>query len=188
MDTSQLLNTTKDKMQKALVVVQGDLATIRTGRATPALIENIKISAYDDTVSLRLAEMATIASQDGRTLIVSPFDISQIKAVAKGIQSADVNLTPVIDGKIIRLTVPPLTEDRRKEYIKLARAKTEGGRVMIRQIRHDTFSQIKRAYEDDKLNDDEKKFIEDKIQQLIDSTINELEVIAKRKEEELGRV
>lgn len=188
MDIRQLAQTTTDKMHKALEVIKNDLATVRTGRATPSLIENVLISAYDGTAKMKLQEMATIMAADSRTLNVTPFDSTQLSAIERGIFEANVGLTPVVESNLIRLSIPTLTQERRQEYLKLAKAKVEAGRVMIRQIRHDVMSEIKRAYEADTLNEDASIHLEDEIQTITDHTMAELDVLWEKKEQELLQV
>lgn len=188
MDTTTLLGATKDKMRKTLEVVRHDLGTIRTGRATPALVENVVVNAYDGTAKMKLSEMATITASDSRTLVVSPFDTTQTKAIEKSILESNIGLTPMVDGNIIRLTVPSLTEERREEFIKLAKAKIEGGRVMVRQIRHDVMAQLKRAKDAEEVNEDERTFTEKKIQDLTDELMAEIDSLWSKKEEELRQI
>ena len=188
MERDILLQEIRGKMDKALEVLVEDLATIRSGRATPVLVENIKISCYNGTQILKLLELATITTQDSQTLLVSPFDQTVIKEIEKGISEANLGLTPAVDGNLIRVKIPPLSEERRKEYLKLAKAKLEGGRIMIRQIRKEAMIKIKRAAEAGEVNEDERKNLEDQIQKITDKTNSNIEMMGKRKEEELVRL
>jgi ribosome recycling factor len=184
----QLLAEVKLKMQKALQVLREDLATIRTGRATPALVENVTVSAYDGTQHLKIKEMATIATDGPRMIVISPFDPSVIRELEKGINAANLGFTAAVDGQVIRINIPSLTAERRAEYIKLAYTKLEGGRVMIRQIRHEVLSDLKRKFEAKEINEDDKKRLEKEIQTLTDEMIAEIEVVRERKETELKEV
>lgn len=186
--TEQLIANTQDHMRKAVAVVTQDLASIRSGRATPALVENILISAYEGTQRMRVLEMATITTQDTRTIVISPFDPSVMKDIERGIGEAGVGLNPVVDGEIIRIVIPPLSEERREEYVKLARAKLEAGRVMIRQIRHEAMKSLKQKEEAGEVSEDERTGGEKKIQQLTDEMIGEIDAIGARKEAELMQV
>ena len=188
MDPQQISQTTRGKMHKGLDVIRQDLATVRTGRAAPSLVENIMVSAYDGTAKMKLQELATITTTDNRTLVVAPFDTTQTAAIEKAILEANVGLTPIVDGGMIRLTIPSLTEERRQEYAKLAKSKIESGRIMIRQIRHDVMAEIKRAYEADTLNEDAKAHLEDEIQRITDETMAEIDVFWEKKEQELMQV
>lgn len=178
----------KNKMQKAIFHLQEDLATIRTGRATPALVENVMISAYDGTANMRVKEMATITTEGARMIIIAPFDPNVIKDIEKGINSQNLGFNASTDSNLIRINIPPLTSDRRDEFVKLAHTKIEGGRVMIRQIRHDVMSKLKRDHEASEISEDEKKRLEKEIQEMTDEMMAEIEVLREKKEEELSRV
>lgn len=184
----QLIAELRQKMQKAIEAVRVDLQTVRTGRANPQLIENYLINAYGGTQKLRLKELATITTSEARILIVSPFDITIIDEIVKGIQEANIGLNPVKEGKIIRIFIPPLTAERRAEYLRLIRTKAEGGRIMIRQIRHEAMIQLKRRKENGEIDEDSKKRIEKRIQEATDEIIAEIDRLLEIKEEELMRV
>lgn len=184
----QFLTAVKDKMVKAMHMVAEDLATIRTGRATPALVENLVISAYEGTQHLKLKEMATITTEGARMLIIAPFDPTVIRDIERGINSANLGHTGAVDGQIIRISIPPLTDERRQEYIKLAHTKLEGGRVMIRQVRHEAMADLKRKFEAKELGEDEKKHIEKEIQNYTDDFMAEIEVMRENKEKELREI
>jgi ribosome recycling factor len=184
----QFIPTMIIKMQKAIQVLQEDLSSIRTGRATPALVENLVISAYENTQHLKLKEMATIGTEGPRMIIISPFDPSSIKDVERGINGANLGYTGAVDGNIIRISIPPLTAERREEYIKLCSTKIEGGRVMIRQIRHDAMTDVKRKFEAKEISEDDKKREEKEIQNHTDKFMGEIELLREKKEAELREV
>lgn len=186
--TDDFLASVKAKMQKALEVTRTDLATVRTGRATPALVENMIISAYGGSSKMKVREMATITTQDNKTLLIQPFDPATHDEIVKGIQEANTGLSPVSDGEAIRISIPPLSEERRQEYIKLAKAKLEAGRVMIRQIRHEEMSKSKRAFEAKEITEDEKKREEKLIQEVTDEMTTELDDLGASKEKELMQI
>jgi len=188
MEKPELLSETRAKMAKAIEVLAEDLATVRSGRATPALIENIKISCYTGTQELKLLELATITTQDDLTLLVAPFDQTIIEEIEKGILSANLGLTAGIDGHLIRVKLPPPSEEQRQEFLKLARKKLEGGRIIIRQIRKEGRFQIKKAFENDELNEDEERDLREKIQELTDKANEQIETMGKKKEQELMRL
>lgn len=175
-------------MRKSVAVAAQDLASIRSGRATPALVENIMILAYEGTQRMRVLEMATITTQDTKTIVISPFDPSVIKDIERGIGDAGVGLNPIVDGDIIRIAIPPLSEERREEYVKLAKVKLEAGRVMVRQVRHDAMRDLSRMETDKQISQDEKKLGEKKVQELTDEMIAELDALGERKEAELMQV
>ncbi len=184
----KLLSQTRDRMRKAFEITQTDLSSVRSGRATPALVEHIVISAYGGSQKLKVMEMATITTMDAKTLVISPWDPSVIGDVEKGILEANIGLTPVVDGEIIRMSIPPLSEERRQEYIKLARAKLESGRIMIRQIRHEAMRDLKKAQDNGDIAEDERKHGEKKVQELTDEMIAEIDALGDRKEQELLQV
>lgn len=183
-----LIAEVKTKMQKAIQVLQDDLATVRTGRASPALIENVPITAYEGTQNLKVKEMATITTEGPRALIIAPFDPTVVKDIEKGINSANLGLNAVVDGQLIRINIPALTSDRRDEFIKLANSKLENGRVMLRQIRHDILSSIKRNFEAKEIFEDDKKKLEKEMQTLTDEMMAEIEVLREKKEQELRQI
>jgi ribosome recycling factor len=185
---AQVLVEAKNKMIKALAVLREDLGTIRTGRATPALVENVIISAYENTQHLRIKEMATITTDGPRMIIISPFDPSVIRDLEKGINGANLGYTGSSDGNIIRINIPPLTAERRNEYIKLAHTKLEGGRIMIRQARHEIMGNIKKMVDAKEISEDDQKRLEKEVQTLTDEMISEIEVLREKKEKELMEV
>lgn len=183
-----LLNQTRDRMKKAIEVTTTDLSSIRSGRATPALVEHIVIPAYGGSQRLKVLELATITTMDAKTIIITPYDPSIIGEIEKGIQEANRGFSPAIDGEIIRVTIPPLSEERRQEYIKLARAKVEGGRIMVRQVRQDAMRQVKKLQEENQISEDDKKHAEKLIQELTDEMVADLNGLLERKEAELMQV
>lgn len=185
---AQLLASVKDKMFKAIHMLQEDLGTIRTGRATAALVENVVISAYDNTQHLRMKELATITTDGPRMIIISPFDPSIMKDIERGINVANLGYTAYMDGQVIRINIPSLTAERRDEYIKLAHVKLEGGRIMIRQVRHEVMADIKRQFEAKELSEDDKTRIEKDIQTMTDEMIGEIDLIREKKEAELREI
>ncbi|MBI4991322.1 ribosome recycling factor [Candidatus Gottesmanbacteria bacterium] len=184
----QILALVKEKMMRAIHMLQEDLATIRTGRATPALVENIVITAYDNTQHLKVKEMATITTDGARMLLIAPFDPSVIRDLERGINAANLGFTAAVDGQIIRISIPPLTAERRDEYIKLAHTKLEGGRIMVRQVRHEVMSDLKRKFEAKEISEDDKKRLEKEIQTLTDEMMTEIEVLREKKEQELNTI
>lgn len=183
-----ILSQVKEKMMKAIHVLQEDLGTIRTGRASPALVENVVVSSYENTQHLMVKEMATITTDGPRMIIISPFDPSIIKDIEKGINAANLGLNAYIDGHVVRISIPQLTAERREEYIKLAHTKLEGGRVMIRQVRHEVMTDLKHKFEAKDLSEDDKKRLEKEIQLLTDEMMGEIEVLREKKEGELREI
>lgn len=185
---NQFLPQVKDKMVRAMHMLQEDLATIRTGRATPVLVENLVVSAYDNTQHLRLKEMATIATEGSRMLIIAPFDPTTARDIERSINTANLGYNGAVDGHIIRISIPPLTDERRQEYIKLAHTKLESGRVMVRQVRHEAMVQLKHKFEAKELGEDEKKHLEKEIQTITDEFMAEIELFRENKERELREI
>lgn len=178
----------RQKMQNVLDLVRQDVGTIRTGRATPALVEDIVISAYGGQSKLRLQELATITAPDTQTLVISPWDQSIIGEIKKGIELANIGLTPVIAGEVIRINLPALTQEDRENYIRLLHQKLENGRVQVRQVRHEGMEAVKAAFEDKETSEDEKVLQEKRVQELTDEYIGQIERIGKAKEEELRSI
>jgi ribosome recycling factor len=176
---------TKQKIQKVLDIIKGDLATLRTGRATPALVENIAVSVYGGSTRLKIMELATIGAADAQTLVITPFDPSIVGEIQKGIMDANVGLTPMVDGNIMRISIPPLSEERRKELIKAMKHKLENGKIMVRQIRHEAMEEVKKAFEG---REDDIKRLEKETQKLIDDSMTTIEELGKHKEQELMQI
>ncbi|HZE86952.1 MAG TPA: ribosome recycling factor [Methylomirabilota bacterium] len=181
----QLAVETKKKIEKVLDVLKGDLSTIRTGRATPALVENIVINAYGGSAKLKVMELATIGTTDTKTVVITPFDPSIINEIQKGIEAANAGFTPVIDGTLIRISIPPLSQERREELIKAMKHKLENGRIMIRQVRHEAMEDIKKEFEG---REDDIKRLEKEVQKLVDDTMGTIDDIGKQKEQELLQI
>jgi ribosome recycling factor len=186
--TDQILNEARDKMRKSFDITRTDLSSIRSGRATPALVENIVISCYGGSQHLKVMEMATITTSDSKTIVITPYDPSQIGDLVKGIQEANTGLTPVEDGECVRISIPLLSEERRLEYIKLAKTKLEAGRVMIRQVRQEAMKDLKKAEADNTITEDDQKHGEKMIQELTDEMIAEIDSLGDKKEQELLQV
>lgn len=180
-----IVSETREKMQRALEALHHEFATVRTGKASPALVENIVISAYGGTQPLKVLELATIHAQDNSTLVIAPFDRSIIAEIEKGIASANVGLNPIVDGDILRINLPPLTEERRGELIKLIKQKSEQGKVSVRQIRHEGIEDAKRFSKDNGLSEDEVERVEKEIQKLTDDFMKKIDEMLEEKEKEL---
>lgn len=184
----QFSSLIKSRMVKCLEITKNDLSTIRTGRATPAIIEHLEIPAYGGSQRLKLNELATISASDSKVLLVHPFDPSTIDDIIKGLQTANVGLSPVSDGNEIRISIPPLSLERRQEYLKLAKAKLEAGRVMIRQARHEEMNKVKKTFEEKEITEDDKKRQEKRIQDITDEFIAEIDHLGELKEKELTQI
>jgi len=176
----------ESRMKGALKTLEESLTTLRTGRASPALVEKLQVDYYD--IPTPLMQLATISVPEPRQLAIKPFDPSSLKTIEKGILASDLGLTPSNDGKIIRLTIPPLTEDRRKELVKVVHHRAEEARVAIRNIRRDIHNDL-REYEKDKLiSEDDLKRGETELQKLTDKYIEKVDENVKHKEKEIMEV
>lgn len=183
MDT--IISEIKNKMQKTLEVLISDFATVRTGKASASLIENIMIDAYPGSAPLRLMELATIHTQDARTLVIAPFDASIISQIERSISNSNVGLNPIVDQQILRINLPPLSEERRSEFVKVISQKAEHGKVMVRQIRHEAINSAKKRAEEEGISEDEIERIEKEVQKITDEYILKIDDISKQKEQEL---
>jgi len=176
---------TKQKMQKVLDVLKDDLATIRTGRATPALVENIVVSVYGGSTKLKVMELATIGAPDLQTIVITPFDHSTINEIQKGIELSNVGLNAVVDNTVLRIVIPPLSQERREELSKAMKHKLENGRVMVRQVRHEMIEDMKKDYVG---REDDIKRLEKEVQKIVDDTITTIDDWGKQKEAELMQI
>jgi ribosome recycling factor len=182
------LDEAKLKMQKIVDFVKSDVATIRTGRASTSLVENIQINAYGGSTRMRVMEMASISTPDSQSIMISPYDQSTIGEIRRDIEAANIGLTPTIDNNVVRIAVPPLTQERRLEYVKLLHSKLEDGRVKIRQIRHDKMTEFKKAFEEGNLPEDDRERSEEELQKLTDSMMKVIEELGEAKEVELTSI
>lgn len=178
----------KAKMQKALLVLQDDLATVRTGRAMPSLVENVVVSVYTGTQRLKIKELATISVSDPQTLVLQPFDPSIAAEMQKGIMEANIGLTPSSDGNIIRISIPPLSEERRKDLIKLMRQKLENGKIGIRQIRQDARNVVRKQHLDKEISEEQMFRTDQEIQKITDEIILVVTEMGNKKEQELMQI
>ncbi len=185
---SNLLNIVKQNMQRVVEVLKTDLSTVRTGRAAPSLVENVLINAYGGSAKMKVVELAHVSTSDPQTLIVTPFDPSIIGEINKGILESSTGFTPVIDGQIIRISIPLLSEERRQELVHLVNQKLEGGKIQVRQVRHEAMEQIKKQLGDKEISEDDSSRLEKEVQKLTDDIILEIESLGKQKEEELMAV
>lgn len=174
------------KIQNALAHLQQELAGIRAGRANPALIENITVSAYG--AQMKLMEVGTISAPQPTLLQISVWDPSVVKDVEKAIFDANIGINPSIDGQTIRLPIPPLTEERREEFIKLAHQKGEEARVGIRQIRQEERAKWERESKDGNYGEDELERREKILQEIVDKSGVEIDELVKSKEAELSQI
>ncbi len=186
MAIEELVHSAEEKMKKSVEATRHEYTQIRTGRANPSMVEEIKVNYYG--TDLPLQQVASVSVPDPRQLLITPFDKNALGAIEKAIQKSEVNLTPNNDGASIRLNIPPLTEDRRKEFIKLLHKKAETGHAAIRNIRHDCNNHLKTLTKNKECSEDEEKRAHDRVQKLTDQYIAEIDKATKAKEQELLEV
>jgi len=183
---SRTLWNIEDKMRKSIEVLKRDLATIRTGHATPALIEHVKVEYAG--VPTPLNQIASISAPEARLLIIQPWDRGSIHSIEKAILKSDLGLNPASDGSVIRINIPPLTEERRQELIKTVRRRVEERRIAIRNLRREAMEELKGFEKDKDISQDEYKRTLDDLQKLTDSFIADAEQIGRDKEVELTEI
>ncbi len=185
-----MINEIKDdaqtRMGKSIEALKSQLSKIRTGRAHPSLLSNITVSYYG--VDTPLNQVGNVSTEDSRTLTVTVFDRAMIQAVEKAIMASDLGLNPNSAGAVIRIPLPALTEERRKDLIKVVRAEVEAGRVAIRNIRRDANSDLKALEKEKEISEDEQRKAEDDVQKLTDAAIKEADAILAQKEKELMEI
>jgi len=177
------LQEVKSRMDDALEAVRRDFSTVRTGKATPALLDVVRVDAYGSKMPLN--QVATISTPEPSLLVIQPFDRSLIGAIEKGIQSSDLGLNPANDGGVIRVPIPPLNEERRKEFVKVLHRMAEDARVSIRHARRDGNDQVKARIKDSELSEDEGRREMDEIQRLTDEHIRKVDDLLAGKEKEV---
>jgi ribosome recycling factor len=179
----ELLEDAAERMSKSLESAQHEFTTVRTGRASPSLLDRVTVDYYGALTPLN--QLATISVPEARLITVQPYDKSSIKAIEKAINESDVGLNPSNDGSIVRLVVPELTEERRRELVKVVRTLAEEGRVSIRNVRRDTMHHLRELKSDGDASSDDEHRAEVELQKLTDARIGELDGVLKGKEEEI---
>ena len=184
--TDELLADAGERMTKSVEATRGEFGSVRTGRASPGLLDRINVDYYGAQTPLR--QLATINAPEARLLTVQPFDQSSIKTIEKAIMESDVGLTPSNDGKLIRLQVPELNEERRRELVKVVRHIAEDGRIAIRNIRRDVMHDLREIKEAGEAGADDERRAEQELQKLTDARIAELDGTLKAKEADILEV
>lgn len=182
--------TIKDLLQKHKIDLEGvlnfyknDIASIRTGRATPSLVEDIMVDSYGQ--KMKVKELASITAPEPRTVAIQPWDKGVVEAISNAIRSSDLGLSPVVDGNVIRLNIPSLTEERRKEFIKILKQKTEDTRIKMRKVREDVWAKIQSMEKSGEIREDDKFKGKDDLQKLVDEYNHKTEELEKKKESDL---
>jgi ribosome recycling factor len=183
---NRILAEAEERMKKSLEATRRELAGIRTGKASPALLDTVKVEAYGQTLSLK--EVGQVSAPEARLLMVTPWDKALIKAVSRAIQMSDLGLSPTDDGTVVRIPIPTLTEERRKDMVKLVAKLTEEGRVHVRQVRHDVNKEVKHKQDDGSLAEDEAKRLTADVQKLTDRYVALLDELLKKKTAEVMEV
>lgn len=179
----KLLAETGHKMKHVVERLEHDFATIRTGRASPALLDRVKVSHYGSEMLIK--ELATVSVPEARMLVITPWDRGALKAIEKAIMASDLSLNPSSDGNVIRLEIPALTEERRKELAKLVGQKAEEARVAVRNIRRDANSGLEKMEKSQGLSEDDVIRGKKDVQEITDDSIKEIDAAAERKSEEV---
>jgi len=182
----EILNDARERMTKSVESVVRDFSAVRTGKATVALLDGVTVEAYGATMPLN--QVATIAAPEPRLLVVQAFDKQTVGDIVKGIQVADLGLNPIVDGQTIRLPVPALNEERRKDLVKRCKQLAEDGRVAVRNVRRDANDQAKKAEKDKALSEDQAKDTMAEIQKVTDEKVKEIDDLLAKKEAEVMEV
>lgn len=183
---NDIIKNAEEHMAKSVGVLQDDLAKVRTGRAHPSLLEHLSVPCYGS--DMPLSQVASVNVGDARTLMVTPWDKTLVSAIEKAIMQSALGLNPATAGQVIRVPMPPLTEERRKDLVKVIRGEAENTRVAVRNIRRDANTQIKDLLKEKSISEDEGHQAEDSIQKLTDKYIADVESVLKKKEEDLMTV
>ena len=182
MDIDSILLDAEDRMEKAIAAQERDFSKLRTGRASTALVDGIKGDYYGTPTPI--SQMASVAVPDSRTVTIQPWDKGGISVIEKAILKSDLGLTPINDGKVIRIMIPPLTEERRKDLVKVARKYTEDAKVAVRNVRRDANDSLKKLEKDKAVSEDEQKKASEDVQKLTDKFVADADKKCAAKEKE----
>ena len=183
---NEVLDELRERMLKSVEALQDDLLSIRTGRASPALVEKLPVEYYGTATPLN--QMASIAAPEPRLLVIRPWDPSALADIERAILKSDLGLTPMNDGMLIRLSIPRLTEERRRELVKVVSRRVEEARIAVRNLRRDALQDLKEFEKEKMISQDELFRGKDKVQELTDEFIEKIDGIGKRKEEEVMEI
>lgn len=184
--TTEVINSSEDKLKKSLDALKKDYGTLRAGRATPSLLDKVMVDYYGTPTPVN--QMANVTIPEARIIVIKPYDKSSLKEIEKAIQKSDLGLNPNSDGVAIRLTIPQPTQERRKELVKVVNKKAEECKVAMRNIRRDANEAVKKLEKDKKITEDDKKDAQDKIQKLLDKYIKLVDNTKATKEKEVMEV
>lgn len=183
MSVTDILRDAENRMKKSVDSASHDFATLRTGRANPTLLDSLKVDYYGQTMAL--TQLGSVTAPEARTLVIQAWDKGALPAIEKAISKSELGLSPNNDGSVIRLNIPPLTEERRRDFVKQLAGKAEAAKISVRNIRRDAIEQCKR---DENVTDDEVKRAEKDVQKILDKYIAEIDSLQKSKEAELLEV
>jgi ribosome recycling factor len=183
---SEIKKQAQEKMDKAIQVLKKDLLTLRAGRANPALLDKVLVEYYGSEMPIN--QLANISTPDPRTLTIQPWDKSALGAIEKAILKSELGLTPSNDGNVIRISIPPLTEERRTELVKVARKRGEDAKVAIRNVRRDANDEIKKMEKAGEISEDDARRAQVEIQKLTDKTIKDVDQVVSAKEKEIMEI
>lgn len=181
-----VMKDTEERMSKSLEAIKHELSRIRSGKATPALLDGVRVEAYGQTSPLN--QLATISAPDPKSLVVQPWDKTIAGDVVKAIQKAELGFNPIQEGNVIRIPVPPLSEERRQELVKVVKRVAEEGKVAVRNIRRDANDKLKAAEKNKEISEDEHKKGNDEVQKVTDKYTKEIDEIVSAKEKEILKV
>jgi len=184
--SEDLLRAAEGRMAKSVEAFQRELATIRTGRANPSLIEHVLVEAYDSHVPIN--QVASISAPDPHMIVIQPWDRNTIQAIERALQRGEMGLNPSNDGQLIRVPVPPLNEERRKEFVRMVKQRAEDARVAIRNVRREDMEQLRRLEHDAEISEDQSQRAQAQLQKITDRFVEQIEEVARRKEAELLEV
>ncbi|MBV9028619.1 MAG: ribosome recycling factor [Candidatus Eremiobacteraeota bacterium] len=182
----QYFKDIESKMGKCVEATRHELATIRTGRAAPALLDRVTVEAYGQAMPLK--QVAGVSAPDSRTLLITAWDKGLVAAIKKAIEKSDLGITPNIDGSAIRLLIPPLNEERRRELAKIVKKKAEDGRVAVRNVRHRSHDELKVQLKAHDITEDDGKRMQETLQRLTDKFVKEIDGLVAAKEKEIMEV
>jgi ribosome recycling factor len=186
MKSDEILLETEEAMEKSVEYMNHEFASLRTGKASPALVDNIDVNAYG--ASMKLKQLALISTPEPRLLVIQPFDASIIKDIEKGLIESKLGITPAVDGKIIRLPIPELSEERRKDLVKAARQMAEEARVRVRGARRNGIDLVKKIEKEGEITEDDRRGLEAEIQKLTDKYVKDVDQHLETKEMDIMKV
>jgi ribosome recycling factor len=186
MTVQEVIKDAKQRMDKSIEALRSELATLRTSRATPALVENIKVEYYGSQVPLK--QLASISIPEARMILIQPWDPNALSAIEKAILKSELGITPNNDGKVIRIILPQLSEERRQELVKLVKRIGEESKIAVRNIRRDANEQIRKMEKESQISEDERYKAEEEIQKITDEHIKKIDEILEAKEKEILEV